>query len=191
MSNNPNTTDSSTSCACGTGQTRSLIGCPVCGNPGMTVNLTTPQHTLSRDVRDRLSTGTSYHFCDNSDCDVVYYNDKDTSVFTTDDLKNRVTIKDDAPETPLCYCFKVLKKQALEEIARTGSTNVFQTIQAKMKPGQSCFCEKANPRGDTCTRDIQQWLENQGVQPTPAPSLSETGGCCGPAATSTGGGCCG
>lgn len=150
-------------CECGTGQTKSTIACPVCRKLGSTVNLVTPQNTLVKDARSKLVPEQAYHFCDSPECDVVYYNEQESSVFTTDELKNRVTIKDDSPETPLCYCFKVLKKHALEEIARTGTTDVFKSIQAKMKPGQSCFCEKSNPRGDTCVKDIVSWLDEQDI----------------------------
>lgn len=163
--------NTSSSCSCSTGQTRAPIGCPNCRKAGMTVNLMTPQNTLFKAIREQLNNQYAYYFCDNPNCDAVYYNAHDSTVFTTADLKNRVTIKDESPETPLCYCFKVLKKQALEEIAKTGKTDVFQQIQNKMKPGQSCFCEKANPRGDTCSQDILDWLEQQGL---PQSIASET-----------------
>ncbi len=155
----------SSDCGCGTGQTASSIACPVCRRLGVTVRAITPGHTLKKTARGRFDPERPWHFCENPDCSVAYYNEDDRSVFTLGDLKNRVTIKDDSPETPLCYCFKVLKKQALAEIAATGSTNVFRSIQAKMKPGQSCFCEKANPRGDTCARDIREWMLAQGIDP--------------------------
>jgi hypothetical protein len=163
MSNSIPLSVSQCACDCGTGQIKSTVACPVCRKLGSTVRLVTPENTLIRDARTKIDSEHDYHFCENPDCDVVYYNEQDTSVFTTDQLKNRVTLKDDSPETPLCYCFKVLKKQALEEIAKTGTTDVFETIQAKMKPGQNCFCEKSNPRGDTCVQDIQNWLKERGV----------------------------
>ncbi len=150
-------------CHCGSGQRLAEIPCPLCDRAGVTVKSITPQHTLKRAVAASLEPDHVYHFCENPDCDVVYYSGNDSRVFTTEVLKNRVTIKDESPETPLCYCFKVLKKQVLEEIARTGTTDVYQTIQSRMKPGQSCFCEKSNPRGDCCTADIAHWLEAQGV----------------------------
>lgn len=40
-------------------------------------------------------------------------------------LINRVILKDDSPDTSICYCFKVLNKQALEDIARSGTKDVF------------------------------------------------------------------
>ncbi|MCI2397973.1 hypothetical protein [Aliiroseovarius subalbicans] len=183
--------DTQDTCDCGTGQARSDIACPVCRTLGMTVGHITPENTLRRQVRDRLLPDATYHFCDTPSCDVVYYNDRDSSVFGTQDLVHKVTVKDDAPDTRLCYCFKVLKQQALDDLARTGTTHVFQTIQAKMKPGQSCFCEKVNPRGDTCTKDIQDWLAQQDVASgDSAPAQESESTCCGPVpAAATG--CCG
>lgn len=147
------------------------------------MNLVTPKNTLKKEARTKFVPEYDYHFCENSDCDLVYYNEQDTSVFTTSELKNRVTIKDDSPKTPLCYCFKVLKEQALEDIARTGTSDVFKTVQAKMKPGQSCFCEKSNPRGDTCVQDIQYWLEDHGVSTEKQIEEKSKGGCCGQVTT--------
>lgn len=186
--------NSGSDCACGTGQVDSQIACPVCSMRGRTVDQVTPQKTVRKTALDQFDAERNYHFCTNPDCDVVYYSDKDVPVIKTDALKNRVTIKDDSPETPLCYCFKVLKKHAIEEIARTGTTNVFKQIQEKMKPGQSCFCEKANPRGDTCSQDIKEWVEAQGIkveEPVGRESQSDCG--CGPSdpASTSGSGCCG
>ena len=182
-------------CGCGTGQVEAEVPCPVCQQRGVTVRSVTPEHTLARQARPSFDPELDHYFCENPACDVAYYNGRDDSVFRIDELKNRVTIKDDSPQTPLCYCFKVLKQQALEEIARTGTTNVFQTILAKMKPGQSCFCEKANPRGDTCSKDILAWLDAQGIRPGGGGSDEpvKPSGCCSGAAQAekTAGGCCG
>ena len=181
-------------CGCSTGQTPSHIACPVCRKMGTTVKSVTPQHTIRKSALSGFDTKLDYHFCENPECDVAYYNMQNTSVFTVEDLKNRVTVKDASPETPLCYCFKVLKRHALEEIARTGTTNVYQTIQEKMKPGQSCFCEKANPRGDTCMKDIEAWLDIQGItrESNFPPDTQSGGNCCGGQAEpgSSGSGCC-
>ncbi len=155
------TTISTSSCGCSSSQHRATIACPACKQQGVEVKFLTPQHTLKKRAAVTLDPTRQYHFCENPDCDVVYYNETDSGPFTTDDLKNRVTLKDESPETPLCYCFKVLKKQALEEIARTGTTDVIRMIQSKMKPGQHCFCEKSNPRGECCTGDIANWLSSR------------------------------
>ena len=167
------------SCDCSTGQTRSSVACPICNQYGATVGEITPRHTLTKQARASFDPSLAHHFCENPDCGVVYYNGENKMVFRTDDLINRVTIKDESPETLLCYCFKVLKKHALEQLARTGATDVFQTIQSKMKPGQGCFCEKANPRGDTCVKDAKAWLGQQGIAVhDPVATEEYRGSCC-------------
>ena len=173
----PSTTTSNPSCGCGSNQRRSTVACPSCHQQGVEVKLLTPQHTLKKRITTALDPTRQYHFCENPACDAVYYSGAEDAPFTTADLKNRVTLKDDSPETPLCYCFKVLKRQALEEIARTGTTDVMHTIQNKMRPGQSCFCEKSNPRGDCCTTDIAHWLQQQGIEPEQTEPCDS--GCCG------------
>ena len=176
----PSTSDNSaSSCGtsesggCGTGQVAATIACPKCRRLGVTLSNVTPVNTLKRGARVAFDKDIAHYFCETPSCDVAYYNGDNDQTFALSELKNLVTVKDESPETPLCYCFKVLKQQALEEIAKTGTTNVFDTIQSKMKPGQSCFCEKANPRGDTCSKDIQAWLLAQGVEP----SSASVGGC--------------
>lgn len=169
-------TSSTTSCDCGSNQTQSIAPCPSCGRRGVEVKLITPQHTLRKNIAVTLDSTQQYHFCENPGCKLVYYNTTDSHRFTIEDLKNSVTLKDDSPETPLCYCFKVLKQHALEEIARTGTTDVIRTIQDKMKPGQNCFCEKSNPRGDCCTKDIATWLQQQGI--VAAPTKNSHAVCC-------------
>ncbi len=115
-----------------------------------------------------------YSFCESPGCDVVYYHSLPSqaggstgAVFTTGQLINRVTVKDGSPDTPLCYCFKVLKGEALDEIARTGGVDIKALMDRRRKPGQDCFCERSNPRGDCCTADIRDWLSAQGLDVDP------------------------
>ena len=135
----------------------------------MTVGEITPRSTLKAQYRSTVRKGTGYNFCESKDCPVVYYHDAGErdghsgSIFTRDQLINRVTVKDDDPATHLCYCFKVRKGEALAEIQRTGSVDIKALINRRRKPGQDCFCEKSNPRGQSCTGDIRNWLAAQGI----------------------------
>ena len=166
---------------CETGASKnsqSAIACPVCRKLGSTVSKVTTVPSLKKEVRGTLDLGMQSHFCESPDCDVVYYNEKTDQVFKTSDVKKKVTIKDDSPETPLCYCFKVLKQQALDEIAATGTTDVLQRTQAKMEAAENSLCEKLNPRGDCCTKDIKAWLKAQGVAIDEPVKEQQNSGCC-------------
>ncbi len=163
MNSNETRDDGACSCSCHEAQTRSTAACPACGARGMTVGIVTPQHLLKKGARDRLVPSASYNFCESSDCEVVYYSEDGGSTFERDALRSAVTCKDDTPETPLCHCFQVLRRDALAELERSGSCDVFRMIRERMRPGQACFCEKSNPRGESCAKDILAWLEERGV----------------------------
>jgi hypothetical protein len=159
---------SNNDCGCDTDSERSETPCPICGQKGMTVREITPRSTLKAQYRPLVRDDTRYHFCETTECLVVYYHGADQgnvpgSIFTMDQLINRVTVKDDDPTTPLCYCFKVCKGEALAEIGEKGTVDIKGLMNRRRKPGQSCFCEKSNPRGHCCTGDIKGWLADQGV----------------------------
>jgi hypothetical protein len=135
----------------------------------MTVGVITPRSTLKAKYRSMVRDEAGYNFCESKECPVVYYHDSygqtngPGSRFNLDHMINRVTVKDDDPATQLCYCFKVRKGEALIEIERTGTVDIKALINRRRKPGQDCFCEKSNPRGQSCTGDIRNWLAAQGI----------------------------
>lgn len=132
------------------------LPCPTCRQFGAGVDAITPRHTLRGPLRSQVAPGGEYFFCATPHCGVVYYS-RQGQCFHTTDLINRVTVKDASPDTPLCYCFKVLKRHALEEIARNGHCDVEALIHHK-RGQKRCFCEKSNPRGTCCSSDIARWL---------------------------------
>ncbi len=127
---------------------------------------------------------------------MVYFDRVNGSLFKREHLINRVTIKDEHPKTPLCYCFKVLKEDALKELAQTGTTDVGVIIRERMKE-RGCQCEKFNPRGSCCSKDIEAWLIKQGVDPQTSRQASACcdsdddayGGCSSESGTKDGCGC--
>nr|CRH04329.1 Conserved protein of unknown function [Candidatus Magnetococcus massalia] len=139
--------------------------CPSCGVAGSAVQAVTPQHTLKAAFRPEVDGDGHYHFCETPNCNTVYFELERGQQFELEQLINRVTIKDKDPKTPLCYCFKVLKEDALREWAESGSCDVVAMIQQRMKR-HGCQCEKLNPRGGCCLQDIENWLIKQGLEPT-------------------------
>lgn len=138
-------------------------GCPTCQNAGTPVNRITPQHTLKGPFRSTLSSEDNYHFCENPECDTVYFSADGEQSFSSKQLINRVTCKDSSPETPLCYCYKITKGDALKEYQESGESTVSQQIEQKMTE-KSCFCDKSNPRGICCTDEIKDWLKERGMK---------------------------
>jgi hypothetical protein len=118
--------------------------------------------TLKGEFRGDIKPSSQYYFCATPSCPNVYFSADQSQSFQQPQLINRVTCKDPAPQTPLCYCYKITKGDALDEYQRSGSCSVLQQIEQKMHE-KSCFCDRSNPRGICCTSEITAWLEDQGM----------------------------
>lgn len=93
----------------------------------------------------------SHQFCSFSECDVVYFNEKE-QIFTKSDLEIPVFQKDEKENTPICYCFGWTRKIVSEEINKTEENTIVQNISMHIKSNR-CGCEVNNPQG-SC------WLGN-------------------------------
>jgi len=151
------------SCCASSEKERERSPCPQCQASGQPIDRVTPRHTLKKEFRDTIGDDNNYHFCETPDCNTVYFSSDGLQHFTTEQLINRVTSKDSSPETPLCYCYKITKGDALKEYQASGESTVIQQIEQKMTE-KPCFCDKSNPRGVCCTSEIKTWLKEQGMK---------------------------
>lgn len=103
-----------------------------------------------------------FYFCTTPACPVVYYTEGSDNCFYASDIKTRVTIKNDDPATPLCYCHKYKKADALEDMKTMEPKALVKKIKALISKDKS-FCQKSNPKGSCCTEDIKQWLGTHGI----------------------------
>ena len=87
-----------------------------------------------------------YYFCNDPDCDVVYFGDDD-SVIPKSQLRTGVGVKDAADDAMLCYCFGVTKADA------RGDPGIRKFVMAQTKLGL-CACEIRNPSGRCCLPDF-------------------------------------
>lgn len=88
----------------------------------------------------------SYYFCDDPDCDVVYFG-QDDSVITRDKLRTRVGVKQNSPDATACYCFGISVDEAL------GKPELKQFVIDMTQRGE-CACETRNPSGRCCLKDF-------------------------------------
>lgn len=122
--------------------------CPKCATKGVKTKLITIENCLLNEFKNQINNKDIYKFCNNPNCDVVYFSYEDT-VFFKDNLKEKITLKDGGLDVKTCYCFNITKGDIVDEIKSTGDCNVVEIIKAKMKdPG--CFCETSNPQGACC-----------------------------------------
>ncbi len=127
--------------------------CVRCGGVGRSVERKTVLHHVRHELLDRVN-GEGYRFCSDSSCSIVYYGDRGTR-FTTNDLRELVTVKANGDERPICYCFGFTEGDARREIARQGSTAIPVRI-TQLTKAEVCACEVRNPAGVCCLGQVNQ-----------------------------------
>jgi len=105
--------------------------------------------SLLKSDRRALVTGGTFRYCGQRGCEVVYFAEDNSRVFTLTDLTVRVGAKVDEPPRPLCYCFGYTAEQMLEEIRDTGRTEIPEIIRSRIG-SDACRCERTNPQGSCC-----------------------------------------
>jgi Zinc binding domain len=133
------------------------IVCPLCKNKGKQMKLITLKSLLLPKALANLQPNTSYQFCSISECDVVYFNEKE-QIFTKCDLKVSVFQKDEKENTPICYCFGWTRKIVSEEIKKTEENTIIQNISMHIKANR-CGCEVNNPQGSCCLGNVTGFIK--------------------------------
>jgi hypothetical protein len=131
-----------------------------CGGSGCvsrSVTRKTMLLTLKPEHFVRLGAG-HYRFCTNPECRVVYFPEGEGAVFTTDNLRVRVGLKEKQDPIPLCYCFGFDEADAREEIAHTGQTSIPHRIAALIKQAM-CACPERNPSGACCLGEVNKAIK--------------------------------
>lgn len=108
-----------------------------------------PNRTVAHHVRQAwrwLDPGRRYFFCDDPDCDVVYFADDD-SVIGQSQLRTPVGAKGAADDALVCYCFGITRAEARDDPAAR------DFVLAQTKRG-SCACETRNPSGRCCLKNF-------------------------------------
>jgi hypothetical protein len=151
------------SSACGCGDTIEAVGkCPNCNSKGTVVSGVTIKAQLKKEKFENLTTSKDdFNFCNTPKCDTVYYSNDGSQTYSQTDIKSKITIKNDDPKTPLCYCKKLLKENVIEMI-KNNEPDIAKKIKAIISDGKS-FCEKSNPKGTCCTEDITSFLKEYDI----------------------------
>jgi Zinc binding domain len=90
--------------------------------------------------------GRRYYFCDDPECDVVYFGDDD-SVIPKSQLRTHLGVKDSTDDALVCYCFGVTKSDARSD------PGIRNFVVAQTKLGL-CSCDTRNPSGRCCLIDF-------------------------------------
>jgi len=97
-------------------------------------------HTLAHQV---------YYFCDDPNCDVVYFGE-DQSLLIRGDLRGEVGQKSQGLDKTLCYCFDINAAdiQTKDVYVQARAFVIEQTRNA------TCDCTVRNPSGRCCLKDF-------------------------------------
>ena len=96
-----------------------MIVCPACKREGLEVEkITVANHAME----STWPLGDDkYSFCENPDCEVIYYSMTGRLLKKTD-VKTRVTFKEKHSPKPLCYCKQVTEEDVIKAIENGAST---------------------------------------------------------------------
>jgi len=97
----------------------------------------------------RKLTAQRYYFCDDPNCDVVYFGN-DQQVILRSEIRQPIGQKSTAPDRPVCYCFDILLTD-LQTKYDQKTLKAFVTEQTKTSV---CDCEIRNPAGKCCLKDF-------------------------------------
>ena len=117
--------------------------CPSNGKQYKTIPTRTVTHHVKRPW-DFDTDGKVFYFCDDPECNVVYFTNVD-SVITTSEMRTDVGIKSESPESMLCYCYGITQADFKEN----PSIKDFVIEQTKLG---LCSCETSNPSGKCCLK---------------------------------------
>ncbi|MFS8909057.1 putative iron-sulfur cluster-binding metallochaperone [Synechococcus sp. OH2] len=129
--------------------------CPRSGEQGIPVQLITLKSLLCPRALAQLDADSSYAFCRDPICPVVYFSKQGQS-FGVDDLKVPVFQKESGEDVPVCYCFAWTRRRIRQELQ--GSTTpqaILAEIAAHIK-ARRCGCQVNNPQGFCCLENVRQ-----------------------------------
>src|SRR5260221_9271680 len=131
--------------------------CPRCGSKGKMVPVITVRALLAISLTNVQDT--SYLFCREANCPVVYFSLDNTQVFTISEVRERVFQKETAADDVwVCYCFRHTRGSIQLELVNTGQSTVVDTINAGIQAEQ-CACEIRNPQGSCCLGNVRVVVE--------------------------------
>lgn len=134
--------------SCATNETHHKHRCPVNGVEYKAVSEKTVLHHI-KEPWHWQGKNQSYFFCDDPECDVVYFG-KDDLVIDKTEVRTTVGVKEISSDALVCYCFGV----TVNEAATQPDVKLFVIEKTK---AHFCECEARNPSGRCCLKDFQRY----------------------------------
>jgi hypothetical protein len=142
-------------CQTSTEKLKTPTQCPVCRQKRNSVQLVTLKALLQPTALETIHPETSYSFCSNPSCEVVYFNEMQT--FGKETLKVLVYQKDDALNVPICYCFGWTRERLIQAVKEDQhpTDHIREQVQANR-----CGCEVNNPQGACCLGNVISFIRS-------------------------------
>lgn len=131
--------------------------CPECHQRGKGVELITLKALLIPSALEMINSRSSYAFCSNHSCPVVYFSDNQT--FRKQDVKVRVFQKDDRLDVPVCYCFGWTRQRLGDAVQQQQQPIKYISEQVQ---ANRCGCEVNNPQGSCCLGNVSAYVRGLG-----------------------------
>ena len=108
--------------------------CPKTGSKGIAIDNRLIYFKVLGKYHNLINAGEQYRFCDDSDCDVIYF-DSHGNVVLKKHLREQVGIKEfgKSADFPVCHCFNFRKSDIEKDIETTGATSIPTTISLYIK----------------------------------------------------------
>ncbi len=106
-----------------------------------------PSRTVSHHIKESWmwdDKGQPYYFCDDPDCDVVYFG-LDNSLILKSQVRTSVGLKERSEDATVCYCYGAT-------IADAKSNPVVREFVIRKTKAGECSCETSNPSGACCLK---------------------------------------
>lgn len=124
----------------------SKLMCPGNNKLYKSVSQFTVLHNLRAPWKN-FSAEQTYYFCDDPDCEVIYFSGSG-SIFKKTDIRTLLqNTKPSSNDDLICYCFGVSKS----DYSDNPGIREFVVQQTKLK---NCACEIRNPSGKCCLKDF-------------------------------------
>jgi len=133
------------------------IICPICKNKSVKVKYITVKNLVNDSMKDTII-DKDYYICMNRECDVVYFNESSTIIYTKDKIKVPIWFKKGADPKYACYCSKVTEHQIIDAVVNQDAKTVKDIIKitGAMKNSD---CVRNNPLGKCCQNIIKEAIE--------------------------------
>jgi len=118
--------------------------CPVNGKVYKSISSTTILHHINEPWKWK-NKEQGYYYCDDPECSVVYFGE-DNSIIKKSSLRTYVGIKENHPNSLICYCFGVTKSASV-------SPSIKEFV-IKSTKNKTCSCVTSNPSGRCCLKDF-------------------------------------